>query len=145
VWVGYTNEGVYGNFGWADPRPTSIGYRGLVRFDQDLNIAWQFPLNEVIPRIDDCEALNVDVTAWVCYYTDYPLAHVDGSRVRWWGPTGVNSLSTLLVDDDRVASAQLGRWRVPVGRWRLSCGCFQRVEISNEPAASGVRTCRTGP
>lgn len=45
VWVGYFDEGVYGNYGWGDsPDNEPVGSCGLVRFAADLTPAWRcFP------------------------------------------------------------------------------------------------------
>jgi hypothetical protein len=102
VWIGYSDEGIYGNFGWGGPGPAPIGRSGLARFDADLNMTWEYPSAESIPRIDDFEALNVATDVWACYYSDYPLARIQDGSVRTWR-TGLTSASALLVDDDRVA------------------------------------------
>lgn len=82
VWVGYFDEGVFGN----DP----LGHQGLVRLDRAGNVTFGFadattPLG--VPRIDDCYALNVasDVDTWLYYYGDFPLVHLrDGALAEWW-------------------------------------------------------------
>lgn len=44
VWVGYFDEGVYGNFGWGDPgSPAPVGQHGLMRFSSDLHADWRYP------------------------------------------------------------------------------------------------------
>jgi hypothetical protein len=102
IWIGYSDEGIYGNFGWGGPGPAPIGRSGLARFDADLNMTWEYPRTETIPPIDDFEALNVATDVWACYYSDYPLARIQDGSVRTWR-TGLTSASALLVDDDRVA------------------------------------------
>ena len=65
-WVGYFDEGVFGNFGWGSGRggPEPIGACGLRRFTRDGETALKYP-NEV-GDIADCYAMNViqDV-AWI--------------------------------------------------------------------------------
>ncbi len=40
IWVGYFDEGVFGNYGWGGPGPEPIGSAGLVRFDRSLRPVW---------------------------------------------------------------------------------------------------------
>ena len=71
VWVGYSDEGVFGD----DP----LGACGLIRFTPDLTPAWRYPSDDnPFGPIDDCEALNVDgATAWTCYDSGYPIVRID--------------------------------------------------------------------
>lgn len=103
IWVGYSDEGVYGNFGWGHPGPAPVGRNGLARFDPDLTLAWEFPWDDRRPRIDDCEALNVGSDVWACYYSEFPLVRIADGSVQFWPPTRLDSLTTLLVDHDRIA------------------------------------------
>jgi hypothetical protein len=102
VWIGYSDEGIYGNFGWGTPGPAPIGRSGLARFDRDLDVSWEFPAEGTTPRIDDCEALNVDHDVWTCYSSDFPLVRIDGDQVTTW-PTGLDTVSAVLADQTRVA------------------------------------------
>ncbi|WP_433890553.1 hypothetical protein [Streptomyces sp. CA-111067] len=106
IWVGYFDEGVYGNYGWGDsgaPRP--MGASGLVRFAPDLRMDWHFPWEAGLSRgaISDCYALNVDgETAWTCYYTDFPIVRVrDGALTGWRNP--VQGPKALAVEGSRAA------------------------------------------
>jgi hypothetical protein len=101
VWVGYFDEGIYGNFGWGGGAGTEpIGAAGLVRFASDLTVDWRFSGEE---PIDDCYALNVDgETAWACYYSGFPLTEVRGDVVRAWG-NGIGGARAIAVHEDRVA------------------------------------------
>jgi len=58
VWVGYFDEGVYGNHGWGGPGPQPLGSCGLARFDPAGEQDWRFP-QDAPATIDDCYALNV--------------------------------------------------------------------------------------
>jgi hypothetical protein len=70
IWVGYFDEGVFGNFGWNDP----IGSSGIVVFDTVGRPTWRFEPRGGISVISDCYALNVDDReAWTCYYTNSRL------------------------------------------------------------------------
>ncbi|MGH3848003.1 MAG: hypothetical protein ACRDS0_42340, partial [Pseudonocardiaceae bacterium] len=72
VWVGYFDEGIYGNYGWgrADTEEP-VGAYGIVQFSPRLEPAWHYPkYTEVGPwdAVSDCYALNVDgECAWACY------------------------------------------------------------------------------
>jgi hypothetical protein len=58
IWVGYFDEGVYGNFGWqyADG---PFGVAGLSCFSQSGQKMWDFEPPEGFDSISDCYALNV--------------------------------------------------------------------------------------
>ncbi|MDX6212176.1 MAG: hypothetical protein QOF82_1263, partial [Frankiales bacterium] len=103
VWIGYSDQGIYGSLGWGRPGLAPVGHSGLVRFGTDLTLAWEFPRGDAPPRISDCDALNVDSDVWTCYYTDFPVARIDHDLVTTW-PTGLVAVSALLVDQDRIAS-----------------------------------------
>ena len=85
VWVGYFDEGIYGNCGWgrADSEDP-IGAYGIVRFSPELEPAWHYPkYTEVVPwtAMNDCSALNVgDTCTWTCYDSEYPVVCIrDGT------------------------------------------------------------------
>ena len=88
LWVGYFDEGVYGNFGWGffgnDLGP--IGQAGLVLFSDTGEKQCEFTAPQGFGGIDDCYALSVaDNGAWLCYYSDFPIAHMDarGQTSAW--------------------------------------------------------------
>lgn len=82
VWVGYFDEGVYGNFGWQDP----LGAAGLSCFSDTGQKLWDFRPPEGFDYISDCYALNVCRNGvWAYYYTDFPFARIDADwTVRCW-------------------------------------------------------------
>ncbi|MEU8487547.1 hypothetical protein [Streptomyces sp. NPDC048641] len=106
IWVGYFDEGVYGNLGWGSPgTPAPIGEYGLTRFSPGLEAEWHFPSHTSEPwgAISDCYALNIDGdTAWACYYTDFPVVRVRDGAVRAWR-NSVGGATALAVQDSRVA------------------------------------------
>ncbi len=61
IWVGYGDEGIFGNFGWGGPGPAPIGARGIVQFSPSLDVVWEYPRSDSsnLEPIDDCYALNV--------------------------------------------------------------------------------------
>jgi hypothetical protein len=109
VWVGYFDEGVFGNLGWGNPgSPEPIGSPGLLRFDLATGeIEWAFKPPEGSDSIADCYALNVDGDhAWMSYYTDFDLFRVDsdGGTRRWRvGARGPGAVACAT--DDRPSSS----------------------------------------
>jgi hypothetical protein len=89
VWVGYFDEGIYGNYGWgrADSHEP-VGAYGIVRFSPGLEPVWHYPkYTEVGPwdAVSDCYALNVDDTCtWACYYSDFPVVRIRDGTVTGW-------------------------------------------------------------
>ena len=107
VWVGYFDEGIYGNYGWGhDGAPAPLGAPGLVRFSADLEPAWRYPSHVDNPwgAIDDCYALNLaGDTAWTCYYSDFSLVRIQDGTLTGWRNTLVHGATALAVDGTRVA------------------------------------------
>ncbi len=103
VWLGYFDEGVYGNLGWGAPGgPPPIGWSGLLKMTSELEIEWRYPADELEP-IDDCYALNLaGEVAWVFPYSSFCLTRVEDAQVRLW-PSRVPGARALVVDGDRVA------------------------------------------
>jgi len=79
IWVGYFDEGVYGNFGWgAGDGPPPTGASGLACFNRIGTKLWEYEAPEELGPIDDCYALNVsELGTWAYYYSDFPLVRVD--------------------------------------------------------------------
>jgi hypothetical protein len=105
IWVGYFDEGVFGNYGWGTPLGAEpVGAPGLIRFAPDLQVDWRFPFDgHPWDAISDCYALNVDgEIAWTCYYTDFPVVRVDGDTLTGWhNPLGT-APKALVVGDRTV-------------------------------------------
>ncbi len=132
VWVGYFDEGVYGNYGWGGVSgPAPLGSSGLVRFSADLAPVWHYPshVDDEWGAIDDCYALNVDGdTAWACYYSGFPIVRVRDGEVTGWR-NDVGGATALAVsgsraalyggydgDRDRLVTGTLGAGRFTVDR-----------------------------
>jgi hypothetical protein len=106
IWVGYFDEGVFGNYGWgkADSDPP-LGASGLIRFTTALTPEWHYPSHvaKTWGPIDDCYALNVDGDAvWTCYYTDFPIVRIQNDTVTGWH-NDIAGAKALAVGDSRVA------------------------------------------
>ncbi|RZS32792.1 hypothetical protein EV193_111177 [Herbihabitans rhizosphaerae] len=92
IWVGYFDEGI-----------TGIGAPGIVRFDQDLQVAWRFPVNVLDDGILDCYALNSDgENIWACTYPEFPVIRIDGERVTSWR-NRLRGVDALITDGRRCA------------------------------------------
>ena len=147
VWIGYFDEGIYGNYGWGRADTDEpVGAYGIVRFSPELAPVWHYPrYTEVGPwdAISDCYALNVDGTcAWACYYADFPVVCIRDGAVTGWH-NDIKGASALAVagsrvalfggygpDHDRLALTELGADRAqPAGEYR--------VVLSGRPAAPG--------
>jgi hypothetical protein len=107
IWVGYTDEGVYGNSGWGPPDgPAPLGAGGLVNWTLEGRKDWVFRGSDVAPPIDDCYAMNLDgESVWASYYSDFPVVHVaPGGDIAPWPSLGSGGRA-LLVGDGRVGIA----------------------------------------
>ena len=155
VWIGYFDEGIYGNYGWgrADTEEP-VGAYGIVRFSPGLAPAWHYPrYTEVGPwdAVSDCYALNVDgECAWACYYSDFPVVRIRDGAVTGWH-NDIRGASALAVagsrvalfggygpDHDRLALAELGADRAqPAGEYRV-------VLPGGEPLPAGTQVIGRG-
>lgn len=84
IWVGYFDEGVFGN---------GIGANGLVCFDSDGAAVFKyadFAAEHELPHIDDCYSLNVCRDAvWTCHYSAFPLICLKNFKLaRVWNEFG---------------------------------------------------------
>lgn len=82
IWVGYFDEGVFGNFGWKEP----MGAFGLNCFDATGKMLWSYEPPDGFDSIADCYAMTLaGEDLWACYYTDFPVTRVDKSKkVTCW-------------------------------------------------------------
>lgn len=80
IWVGYFDEGVFGNLGWGGGGSSHpIGAPGWNRFAPSLQLTWSHPEPEE-GEIADCYALTTTgEECLVCPYTDWPILRVSGS------------------------------------------------------------------
>lgn len=106
IWTSYFDEGVFGNFGWGGGNsPPPIGAHGLVCFDREGSQVWQYPnLEEGVEySIDDCYAMTIaNDEVWLCFYSDFPLAHIDSRKqIKYWN-NQIAGASTIAIDADKV-------------------------------------------
>jgi hypothetical protein len=82
IWVAYSDEGIFGNFGWGRPGPTPIGSAGLVCFSELGEKVWEYPTDD---GMSDCYALNVsDSEAAIFFYSDFPICRISDFRLAYW-------------------------------------------------------------
>lgn len=89
IWVGYFDEGVFGNFGWGGrDGPAPVGYSGLACFSASGEKIWEFPANPTY-MISDCYALNVSrADAAIFFYTEFPLCKISSKfQLTYWTTT----------------------------------------------------------
>ena len=155
VWVGYFDEGIYGNYGWGQPGADEpVGASGIVQFSPGLEPVWRYPrYTEIGPwdAISDCYALNVDERCvWTCYDSDFPVVRIRDDAVAGWH-NDITGASALAVagsrvalfggygpDHDRLAVAELGAGRAqPAGQYRV-------VLPGGEPLSAGIQVIGRG-
>jgi len=102
IWVGYFDEGVYGNFGW--PIGGTIGAAGLSCFSATGQKLWDFSPPEGFDYISDCYALNVSLDGvWAYYYTGFPFVRIDANlEMRCWENEFIGGAHTLAVEGNQV-------------------------------------------
>ena len=90
IWVGYFDEGIYGNFGWEQP----MGSYGLIAYSMNGQKLWGGSNYEII----DCYALNVvsSKEVYFYYYDDFYLVQLsdmnESLRCRVEGEIGYCNL-----------------------------------------------------
>jgi hypothetical protein len=131
VWVGYFDEGVYGNYGWGDTgAPSPLGACGLARFSPDLRPDWRYPSSDSPwGAISDCYALNVDgETAWTAYYTGFPIVRIQEGVLTGWDNDV--TAKALAVGGSRVAL--YGGYRPDYDRLAVGDLSGERLRITGE-------------
>ncbi|MCM2677597.1 hypothetical protein [Alkalicoccobacillus plakortidis] len=103
IWTGYFDEGVFGNWGWADPtvkdpRPP-VGEPGVIKWSQT---GEQLFVNTQA-EIADCYAMNVisDSEVWFYYYDSFKLAHVKNGVFKEYDPQ-FESAHDFIVNEKHV-------------------------------------------
>lgn len=103
IWVGYSDEGIFGNFGWNNPGPQPLGSPGIVRWSGEFEKLWEYQAVDEY-WIADCYALNVDTgRVWACPYADFPIMEIVADRATLHRTTGDGGPRGLLVADETVA------------------------------------------
>lgn len=95
LWVGYFDEGVYGDDELSRP--------GLRRWSSTGDPLWEHKPGSGYGPISDCYALNVGTRAvWACPYRDFPLLEIRDDRVVRARENPVKGASGFAVHADRV-------------------------------------------
>ena len=144
IWVGWFDEGVFGNESWHVPglerSPSSYG---LVAFDDrgsPVRVVEGAPTGG---EIADCYALNVaGQTAWACTYVDFPISRSQGrSAISPWlvnharGTQGARGQLPLCSCSGRLwRKGQSGRTR------KTQFDRIQRLHDWRLPFSLGART-----
>jgi hypothetical protein len=103
IWVGYFDEGIFGNFGWGNPGPEPLGSPGIVRWSPHFEKLWEYQAVDDY-WLADCYALNVGPDrTWACPYTDFPIIEIDSVRTNVHLTTDVSGPRGLLVAGEDVA------------------------------------------
>lgn len=144
IWVGWFDEGVFGNNTWRYPgRAWPPSAHGLAAFNDMGELAAHTTLN--LESVADCYALNVfGKEAWACTYTDFPISKLGSEGERHWR-TGLRGTRAIAVkapfvlaaggysdDGNRVvllklddgAAQTIGEWRLP-----FDVGYPQQVDL----------------
>ncbi|UPT62523.1 MAG: hypothetical protein M0D54_19565 [Hyphomonadaceae bacterium JAD_PAG50586_4] len=140
IWVGWFDEGVFGNRNWRLPgREWAPSAHGIAAFeDRGALLA-----HATLESVTDCYALNVfGDEAWACTYTDFPIWQMHNGRERTW-PTNLRGTRAIAVKYPHVLAAggyqddangvvllslQEGESRLP-GEWRLPFGADHPVTM----------------
>lgn len=147
IWVGYSDEGVFGNFGWGGPGPTPLGAGGLAAWSPAFEKVWELDPQEGL--IADCESLNVaDGVVWCCPYTDFPVVRVSQRERTIFASTDVSGPTGIVVNGDFVAL--IGTYRDPslLVFGTVRDGTFSETRRSNlrmpdgQPVMACPVTCR---
>lgn len=106
IWVGYHEEGIYGNFGWGEPQgPRPIGAHGVVRFTDALTVdqplpavaPWQLPATGSRLALEGTAAWlsfdNGGTRVVVRFDPDGATGHVDGWALDEASPCAAVPLS----------------------------------------------------
>lgn len=136
IWVGYFDEGVFGNFGWGGVGAEPIGAAGWNGFDASLERVWTHPDPEE-GEIADCYALTTSgEDCLVCPYTDWPILRARGGRLQRWRGS-VSGASELLVMGHELAL--VGGYQDE--RDRVVAGALERERLSLLPGRGQLRIC----
>jgi len=79
IWASFFDEGIFGNYGWNEP----VGASGLVAWNSDGEMIYNFEPNAELDSMCDCYALNVvgEGEVWCYYYTEFPLVRIKGKEI----------------------------------------------------------------
>ena len=128
LWVGYFDEGVFGN---------TIASHGIVRFTRDGEISSYL----ASITLDDCYSLNVGTAAtWSCWYTGFPVVRLDDNCAEQrWSNDLLAGISAIAVSEPHVlliSGYPPERNRIVLGEFHL--GGVRQVAAFDAREALGV-------
>jgi hypothetical protein len=103
IWVSYTDEGIFGNFGWSYPESTPVGSAGFACFSDSGEKIWEYPQEEAPHAITDCYSLNVsDSGAAIFFYSDFPICRISSDfKLEYW-KTNLSGCRQFAISETRV-------------------------------------------
>lgn len=98
LWTSYSDEGIFGNFGWDDP----VGTAGLVAWDSSGKKLYEYQPASGLDSICDCYSLNVasDNETWCYYYTEFPLVRVRNHKIDGFWKVPIGGSDAFAIADD---------------------------------------------
>lgn len=105
IWTGYFDEGIFGNWGWGDPRikdsPPPIGEPGVIKWNS--NGEQLFVNNRDRASIEDCYSMNVvsDDEIWFYYYGSFKVVHLKSGEYKEYDPF-LEFASDLVVNETHL-------------------------------------------
>jgi hypothetical protein len=145
VWVGYFDEGIFGNYGWGEPDSAPCpGASGLVRYGLDLEPAWSYPTGSPLGPIYDCYALGLNgEDSWTCYYDAFPVVRVRDGIVEGWRSEVDGPRAVVTDGSTAVLIGGYGRDALRLVRGSLDGGHFEKRSISRLALPKGADPRRT--
>ncbi len=139
IWIGYFDEGVFGNYGWGEPGIDPVGAPGLNRFDEALALVWSHPRpGEIV----DCYALTITgEDCAICPYVDWPIQRISlQGRAESWRNTAATGARALVCSGP--AAALVGGYSDE--RHRVIAGALAGEQF-RPAAATGLLTLEEEP
>lgn len=146
IWIGYSDEGIYGD--------SIIGGNGIVAFDAKGQVVFNdydnFVCEYDVPPIDECSVMNVtNDGVWLYYYSEFPLVQIKNKKMhKIWEEIelGVDvNLGGFAVGEDNVLFVTLDKslvlysltnnkvhYMVPYNEWNgeiFPINCFGRGSV----------------
>lgn len=127
IWVGWFDEGVFGNDNWRLPgRKLAPSAHGIAAFDEQGALLEHATLQSIA----DCYALNVSGSAaWACTYTDFPIWQMANGQEQTW-TTPLRGIRALAVAHPHVLAA--GGYKEEANRVVLLRLGDSRAEVLDE-------------
>jgi len=128
IWTSFSDEGIFGNFGWDAP----LGASGLVAWDGTGNKLFEFQPSQGLDSMCDCYALNVESEqdVWCYYYTEFPLVRLRDRKIESIWRMSLGGSDAFAVSDEYALFRGGYRERDTYRLFRL--GSAGEVELLSE-------------